>query len=138
MRVVPPFRVLDPALAAAERFLADPRLSAVVLSLPDEQAAAARLNSVLAGARPRLRASGGVWRVVYVATARHDTDLVVAAGGLASLVAVAGWRRLKRCDTCGAPFVDRTNGCTRRWCGPHRAHQSRRDQPRPSAPRNPA
>jgi predicted RNA-binding Zn ribbon-like protein len=119
----------------AERLLPSPRLAAVVLSLPDERAAAARLNSLLASARPRLRAAGGAWRVVYVAAACRDTDLVVAAGGLASLVAVAGWRRLKRCDTCGTPFVDRTNGCTRRWCTPHR---SRQDQPRPSAPRNPA
>lgn len=122
MRVVPPFRTLDPALSVAERLLPDPRLSTVVLSLPDERAAAARLNEVLASARPRLRSVGGVWRVVYVATARRDTELVVAAGGLASLVAVAGWRRLKRCDTCGTPFVDRTNGCTRRWCTPHRPH----------------
>lgn len=120
MRVVPPFRALDPALAVAERLLPASRLSTVVFLLPDERAAAARLNSLLAGARPQLRAAGGVWRVVYVA--RRDPELVVAAGGLASLVAVAGWRRLKRCDTCGAPFVDRTNGCTRRWCTPHRPH----------------
>lgn len=90
MRVVPPFRALDPALSVAERLLPSSELSTVVLLLPDEPAAAARLNSVLAGARPRLRASGGVWRVVYVATARRDAKLVVAAGGLASLVAVAG------------------------------------------------
>jgi len=124
MRIVPPFRALDPALASAERLLSDghPRLSTVVLLLPDEHAAAACLNELLAGCRLRLREADGVWRVVYVATARRDTDLVVAAGGLASLVAVAGWRRLKRCDTCGAPFVDRTNGCTRRWCTPHRPH----------------
>lgn len=119
MRVVPPFRALDPPLAVAERLLVLPRLSTVVLLLPDEQAAAARLNSLLAEARPQLRFLGGVWRVVYVA--RRDPELAVAAGGLASLVAVAGWRRLKRCDTCGDPFVDRTNGCTRRWCTPHRS-----------------
>lgn len=120
MRVVPPFHALDPALAVAERSL--PRLSTVVDALPDEHAAAARLNEVLArcGAGPRLRAVDGEWRVVYVAASRRDDELVVAACGLASLVAVAGWRRLKRCDTCGAPFVDRTNGCTRRWCTPHR------------------
>jgi predicted RNA-binding Zn ribbon-like protein len=122
MRIVPPFRALDPALAVAERLLPATRLSTVVLSLPDERAAAARLNEVLVAARPRLRAVGGAWRVVYVATARGDAELVVAAGGLAALVAVAGWRRLKRCDTCGTPFVDRTNGCTRRWCTPHRPH----------------
>lgn len=128
MRVVPPFRALDPALGVAERLLSggDARLSTVVALLPDEQAAAARLNEVLAGcgAGPRLRVDGGEWRVVYVAAARRDTELVVAAGGLASLVAVAGWRRLKCCDRCGAPFVDRTNGCTRRWCTPHRPHPS--------------
>jgi predicted RNA-binding Zn ribbon-like protein len=121
---LPPFRTLDPALAAAERLLStrDRRLSTVVAALPDEVAAAALLNEVLAscGASPRLRATGTSWRVVHVATAGRDTELVVAAGGLADLVAVAGWRRLKNCDTCGAPFVDRTNGCTRRWCTPHR------------------
>ncbi|MFC4854439.1 hypothetical protein [Actinophytocola glycyrrhizae] len=122
MRVVPPFRTLDPALSVAERMLPDPRLSTVADLLPDEHAAAARLNELLAGSRPRLRACGGGWRVVYVAATRRDTDLVVAAGGLATLVAVAGWRRLKHCDTCGTPFVDRTNGCTRRWCTPHRPH----------------
>jgi predicted RNA-binding Zn ribbon-like protein len=119
---LPPFRTLDPALATAEGLLAagDPRLSPVVESLPDEHAAAALLNAVLADAGVRLRAQGGAWRVVHVAAAGRDTALVVAAGGLADLVAVAGWRRLKRCATCGAPFVDRTNGCTRRWCGRHR------------------
>ncbi|GAB1514911.1 CGNR zinc finger domain-containing protein [Actinophytocola sp. KF-1] len=126
MKVVPPFRALDPALAVAERLLPDTRLSTVVRALPDEHIAAARLNDVLAGcgAGPRLRAVGGEWRVVYVAAARHDTELVVAAGGLASLVAVAGWRRLKCCERCGTPFVDRTNGCTRRWCTAHRPHAS--------------
>lgn len=121
---LPPFRTLDPALAAAERLLADGevRLSTVVSLLPDEPAAAESLNDVLAvcGASPRLRAVGVGWRVVHVAAAGQDTELVVAAGGLAALVAVAGWRRVKRCCTCGAPFVDRTNGCTRRWCTPHR------------------
>jgi predicted RNA-binding Zn ribbon-like protein len=100
----------------------DPRLSTVVGLLPDERAAATALNDVLAGcgASPRLRADGDAWRVVHVATAGHDTELVVAACGLAALVAVAGWRRLKECETCRQPFVDRTNGCTRRWCTPHR------------------
>lgn len=120
MRVVPPFHALDPPLAVTERLLS--RLSTVVGVLPDEHAAAARLNEVLArcGAGPRLRAVDGEWRVVYVAASRRDDELVVAACGLALLVAVAGWRRLKCCDTCGTPFVDRTNGCTRRWCTPHR------------------
>jgi predicted RNA-binding Zn ribbon-like protein len=119
---LPPFRTLDPALATAERLLGDPRLFPVVAALPDEHAAAALLNAVLAGAGVRLRAHAGAWRVVHVATAGRDTAMVVAAGGLADLVAVAGWRRLKRCVTCGAPFVDRTNGCTRRWCTQHRPH----------------
>jgi predicted RNA-binding Zn ribbon-like protein len=121
---LPPFRTLDPALAAAERLLGsgEPRLSTVVRLLPDERAAAAALNDVLAacGASPRLRATGDVWRVVHVATEGRDTDLVAAACGVAALVEVAGWRRFKECATCGQPFVDRTNGSTRRWCTPHR------------------
>jgi predicted RNA-binding Zn ribbon-like protein len=123
---LPPFRTLDPALATAEALLTagDPRLSTVVGHLPDEHAAAAALNDVLAacGASPRLRPAGDSWQVVHVATAGRDTELVVAACGLAALVAVAGWCRLKECETCGAPFVDRTNGRTRRWCTPHRPH----------------
>jgi predicted RNA-binding Zn ribbon-like protein len=115
MRIVPPYHALDPALALAERLLPDVRLSIVVDALPDERAAAARLNAVLADGSPRLRLVDGRWSLVY-----GDADLVVAAGGLATLVAVGGWRRLKRCTTCGTPFVDRTNGCTRRWCTPHR------------------
>lgn len=43
-----------------------------------------------------------------------------AAVALAELIALAGWRRLKRCATCGRAFVDRTNGCSRRWCDDHR------------------
>src|SRR5262245_62625973 len=111
MRVVPPFRALDPALATAERLLSagDPRLSAMVAALPDQHAAAARLNDVLAtcGASPRLLATGDTWRVVHVAAASGDTDLVVAAGGIASLVVVGGWRRLKCCDSCAVPHGDR-------------------------------
>ena len=82
---LPPFRTLDPALATAERLLSngDRRLSTVVFVLPDETAAAELLNEVLAGcgASPRLRAAGTSWRVVHVAAAGRDTELVVAAGG---------------------------------------------------------
>lgn len=124
MKIQPPYRALDPALAAAERVL-DTQLSTVVSLLPDEHAAAAALNDLLArcGASPRLRPAGDTWQVVHVAAAGRDAELVVAACGLAALVAAAGWRRLKGCDTCGAPFVDRTNGCTRRWCSRHRPHR---------------
>lgn len=117
---LPPFRTLDPGLATAERLLAVD-LSAVVAALPDEPVAVARLNAVLAatGAAPRLEWHGG-WRVRPVAGSGAHTELVSAACALAELVAVAGWRRLKRCETCAAPFVDRTNGCTRRWCALHR------------------
>ena len=120
--VVPPFRALDPALAAAERLLAGSCLSTVVDALPDERAAAARLNALLAslGAGPRLRGGTGGWRVVLVDGAGEDGDLVTAAGGVAALVAVAGWSRFKRCERCAAPFVDRTNGRTRRRCVRHR------------------
>lgn len=118
MNVVPPFRALDPALATAERLL--PRLSTVVDCLPDEHAAARALNALLATATPRLEAEDDHWQVVHVGA---DAELVVAASGLAALVATAGWRRVKRCATCGTSFIDRTNGCTRRWCTPHRPHR---------------
>jgi predicted RNA-binding Zn ribbon-like protein len=121
---VPPFRTLDPALAMAEQLLST-RLSAVVSALPDESLAAGRLNALLADVRLRLVSSGPGWRVVHVGASSRTDDLSVAAGGLAALVAVAGWHRLKRCETCGEPFLDRTNGRTRRWCTPHRPHRPR-------------
>ncbi|HEY7595961.1 MAG TPA: CGNR zinc finger domain-containing protein [Actinophytocola sp.] len=116
---VPPFRTLDPALAAAERLLAT-GLSTVVYALPDELLAAARLNTVLAGTSPRLTLTRQGWQVIHVAAGGRADELAVAAGGLATLVAVAGWSRLKRCETCAEPFLDRTNGRTRRWCTRHR------------------
>jgi predicted RNA-binding Zn ribbon-like protein len=121
---VPPFRTLDPALAAAERLLAT-RLSTVVDALPDELLAAARLNTVLAGTSPRLTRTRAGWQVVHVDAAGDPSQVAVAAGGLAALVAVAGWSRLKHCETCGVPFLDRTNGRTRRWCTRHRPHAIR-------------
>ncbi|MCT2582522.1 CGNR zinc finger domain-containing protein [Actinophytocola gossypii] len=122
---IPPFRTLDPALAAAERLLAGPGLSTVLDALPDERAAAARLNALLAslGAGPRLRGGAGGWRVVLVDGAGEEGDLVTAAGGVVALVAVAGWSRFKRCERCDTPFVDRTNGRTRRWCAGHRPNR---------------
>jgi predicted RNA-binding Zn ribbon-like protein len=96
----------------------------VVDPLPDERRAADALNAVLdaAGAAPRLHPVDGRWRVVAVDGSGEPGELVAAACGLADLVAAAGWRRLKRCEACGEVFVDRTNGCSRRWCARHRAH----------------
>jgi predicted RNA-binding Zn ribbon-like protein len=121
---VPPFRTFDPALAVAERLLPT-RLSTVVEALPDESLAAGRLNALLAGVRLRLVPSGLGWRLVCVGASGGMDELSMAAGGLAALVAVAGWHRLKRCETCGEPFLDRTNGRTRRWCTTHRPHPQR-------------
>ena len=120
---VPPFRTLDPALAAAERLLATD-LSTVVAALPDELLAAARLNTLLAGASPRLTRTRQGWQVIHVDAAGEPSEPAIAAGGLATLVAVAGWTRLKRCETCAIPFLDRTNGRTRRWCARHRPHRT--------------
>ena len=118
---VPPFRTLDPALAAAERLLPT-RLSTVALALPDEALAARRLNAHLASTRLLLVPGAAGWRLVCTGRPGAAPDLPEAAGGLAALVAVAGWTRLKRCETCGEPFLDRTNGRTRRWCTRHRPH----------------
>jgi predicted RNA-binding Zn ribbon-like protein len=119
---VPPFRTLDPALSTAERLLPT-CLSTVVQALPDDEALAARrLNAHLASARLLLVPAAAGWRLVCTDRTGSPSDLAEAAGGLAALVAVAGWTRLKRCETCGEPFLDRTNGRTRRWCTPHRPH----------------
>ncbi|SFW59256.1 ABATE domain-containing protein [Amycolatopsis australiensis] len=122
--VVPPFRALDPELGVAERLLRkeNPQLCAIVAQLPDEHAAARRLNAVLAaaGARPRLVDTGAAWRIVYVTPRPGESELAAAAAGLAELVTVGGWRRVKRCAVCARPFCDRTSGCTRKWCAEHR------------------
>jgi predicted RNA-binding Zn ribbon-like protein len=126
--VVPPFRALDPELGVAERLLrkGNPELCGIVAQLPDEHAAARRLNAVLAaaGARPRLVDTGAAWRIVYVTALMSESELAAGAAGLAELVTVGGWRRVKRCATCARPFCDRTSGCTRKWCAEHRRASS--------------
>lgn len=128
--MVPPFRALDPELEVAERLLEQGNawLAGVVAQLPDEQAAAGRLNRILAGtgAAPRLVETGTGWRVTHVASWPGCGELVAGASGLAELVAVGGWRRVKRCATCTRPFCDRTSGCSRRWCWEHRPHAEAR------------
>ncbi|WP_414941925.1 hypothetical protein [Amycolatopsis sp. cmx-11-51] len=128
--IVPPFRDLDPALEVAERLLAqgNSRLAGVAEALPDEHAAADRLNRILAGngAAPRLVEAGNGWRLVNVASWPGCGDLVAGASGLAELVAFGGWRRIKRCAVCARPFCDRTSGCSRRWCGEHRPYAESR------------
>jgi predicted RNA-binding Zn ribbon-like protein len=112
--VVPPYRILDPALRDAEALLAT-AFADVCAVLPDERAAARRLNRLLAGATLRVEPFGGRWRIAV-------TDPVGAAATALALVAVAGgWRRLKRCVRCGRTFVDRTNGASRRGCALHPA-----------------
>jgi hypothetical protein len=114
--VVAPYRVLDPALYDAEALLATV-FADVCARLPDQRAAAGRLNLVLAGAVLRVEPVGGRWRIAV-------TDPVAAAATALALVAVTGgWRRLKRCVRCGRTFVDRTNGATRRGCAEHPARR---------------
>lgn len=122
--VVPPFRALDPALSVAESMLAS-CLSTVVAALPDESLATARLNRLLADVRLRLRPAAAGWCLVCVGASGGADELSTAAGGLAALVAVAGWSRLKRCEICAEPFLDRTNGRSRRWCTTHRPNHHR-------------
>lgn len=118
--VVPPYRILDPDLRTAEALLATD-FAGVCAGLPDEQAAARRLNLVLAGATLRVEPfdgpGGGRWRIAV-------TDPVAAAATALAVVAVTGgWGRLKRCVRCGRTFVDRTNGATRRGCADHPARR---------------
>jgi hypothetical protein len=121
--VVPPFRMLDPGLGDAAALLAE-----VWAALPDECRAARRLNEVLRATAgpPRLVRDACGWGLV-VPDARGGGPAVPGAGrggaaaALAVLVVAGGWRRLRHCRRCGAPFVDRTNGATRRGCDAHRA-----------------
>jgi predicted RNA-binding Zn ribbon-like protein len=116
--VVPPFRMLDPALRDAEALLTT-ALAEVCAVLPDERGATRRLNRVLRAAAgpPQLARDARGWRIVV--GGRDPT--AAAAAALATLVVAGGWRRLKRCARCGAPFVDRTNGVSRRGCDEHKA-----------------
>jgi hypothetical protein len=126
--VVPPFRMLDPGLDLAERLLSgEPRtpLSTVVIALPDEDAAAVRLNALLEslGVRPRLRRDGHGWRLaIGEAPGGYSSELAEAVTMLAVLVAATGWNRIRRCGHrgCSRPFVDRTMGATTRSCAQHR------------------
>ncbi|MQA02539.1 MAG: hypothetical protein GEV07_07385 [Streptosporangiales bacterium] len=122
--VRPPFAALDPGLRLAEHFLAggQPGLCRVLWALPDESAAADRLNELMVelGAQPCLDGCPGSWRLVYVGRGRLVTPVTAAVCAVAELVALSGWGRFKRCARCGRPVVDRTNGCSRRWCDEHR------------------
>jgi predicted RNA-binding Zn ribbon-like protein len=112
--VVPPFRVLDPGLHRAEALL----LADVAGALPDEPGAAARLNRRLAVVTLRLDRRDRRWRLAVP----HADDR--AAVALAVLVAAGGdWRRVKCCVHCGRPFLDRTNGASRRGCSDHPARR---------------
>jgi predicted RNA-binding Zn ribbon-like protein len=116
--VVPPYRILDPALRHAEALLPT-AFADVCAVLPDERTAARRLNGLLAAATPRVELDDGRWRLTV-------TDPVgAAATALALLTVTGGWRRLKRCVRCGRAFVDRTNGATRRGCADHPARRPR-------------
>ena len=110
--VVPPFRMLDPALSRAAEL---PLMNDLVDRLPDERAAAVRLSAELL--RPSLARTGGAWRI--------EIDEPLALG---ILVAADGWRRLKWC-ACGAAFLDRTTAATRLRCDVHIRRGGRRSPP---------
>ncbi|WP_163511413.1 hypothetical protein [Fodinicola acaciae] len=124
--MIPPFRMLDPGLALAERILAgDVRdvpaadaLRRMAAALPDEDAAAVHLNFSLEilGVRPRLRRDGEAWQLAL----GELSDVADAATMLAVLVARAGWHRIRCCGRCRQPFIDRTMGATTRSCPAHR------------------
>ena len=118
--VVPPYRMLDPALRRAEALLPT-AFADICAALPDERAAARRLNRALTGATLRLILRDGRWHV----TVRARNARAEAVAALAILVAAGGWRRLKCCVRCGQPFVDRTNGVSRRGCADHPARPPR-------------
>ncbi|MEV4540155.1 hypothetical protein [Micromonospora echinaurantiaca] len=114
--VVPPYRMLDPGLALAEAMLVN-TLAELCAVLPDEERASKLLNEALlrAGSTPQLIGRDGQWRMVVAG----QNPQAAATTALAVLVAAHGWRRLKRCARCGRPFIDRTNGVSRRGCTDH-------------------
>jgi hypothetical protein len=90
--------MLDPALQQAETLLPT-ALADVCAALPDERAAARRLNHILttAGAILQVNRHDGRWRIAVAG--QHP--LADAATALAVLVVTDGWRRLKQCTHCG-------------------------------------
>ncbi|MFC7546012.1 hypothetical protein [Plantactinospora sp. GCM10030261] len=114
--VVPPYRMLDPGLLLAETVLSE-TLTELCARLPDERSASRLLNQALrsTGAVPQLTGRDGRWRVAVAGSDPH----AAATTAVAVLVAAGGWGRIKRCARCGVPFIDRTNGASRRTCVGH-------------------
>ncbi|MDQ4125783.1 MAG: CGNR zinc finger domain-containing protein [Actinomycetota bacterium] len=106
-----PLRALRPELRA-------------IFEAPDEHAAAARINALLArsGAAPQMTDHDGKWHLHYAADDAPLADRVaaVAAMGLATVVVRWGWERLGVCraDDCADVFVDTSRNKSRRYCDP--------------------
>jgi predicted RNA-binding Zn ribbon-like protein len=111
--------MLDPGLSRADALLST-TFAGVCSALPDERLATHRLNRALRSARVTLQVvdRAGRWRVI--AGCDPDAEAVAA---LAVLAVAGGWRRIKRCTRCGRPFIDRTNGASRRGCTDHPARR---------------
>ena len=122
-RFLPDFSVLDHLLPSVAEAIGSDPLRRVVAALPDQEAATDLLNDELAALRLRLsRGQGDSWLL----RADHGLDATVAYRngvlGLARLVELDGWSRLKRCQEAGCDrgFIDLTNGALRKYCDPHR------------------
>lgn len=96
-----------------------------VFVAPSEQAAVARLNTLVDDARlrPQLTREGDRWE--WHAIPPPDAPLVAhltarVAVALLSLIAYDGLRRLHRCDAdgCHGVYVDNTRNRSRRYCTP--------------------
>lgn len=100
-----------------------PELRAI-FEAPDEKAAAAGINALLArsGAAPQMTDHDGKWHLHYAADDAPLADRVaaVAAMGLATVVVRWGWERLGICraDDCADVFVDTSRNKSRRYCDP--------------------
>lgn len=122
--MVPDFSTLDHLLPSVAEAIGSEPLCRVVAALPNEQAASDLLNTELAGLRLRLsRGQGGSW---LLSAAREPVAMATCrdgAVGLARLVELDGWSRVKRCQEpgCVRGFIDLTNGSLRKYCDPHRA-----------------
>lgn len=116
------------AFAPTARAIDRGAFQSILSALPAEAVATGLLNSYLAQLRLRLAwdTMSQTWRIRVSQGAEASSDADAALLGLAQLVEADGWQRVKRCQLvgCTKPFLDLTNGATRKYCDRHRTCRS--------------
>lgn len=121
----PNFAELEHLLALTRRHINTPRFQLITEPLPDEMAAACLLNLGLHKFELELQYEEDLtshWHLHATAADREAAPIRDALYGLARLVEIDGWTRVKRCQhpECAAQYIDQTNGNRRKYCDAHR------------------